>query len=143
MVGLDQGYLQCCKIWSQRSGLEEAAQAERLRLFGRNLIDIQVQSIGKIFVTEVLSPFYVYSILSSGFWLADGYYYYASYILFLTFLSLVLSTYQIRVNQRRLRDKVYGSADVLVRRSGDGCLERINSSLLVPGDVICLEEQEK
>lgn len=110
----------------------------RLNLFGVNLIEIDVQPLLKIFIVEVLNPFYIYQFFAIIFWAADHYFYYASYILVMSIISLSLTTYQLRVNQKKLRDKVYGSTDVLVLRN-DGQYERINSSQLVPGDVLVLD----
>ena len=78
------------------------------------------------------------------FWAADQYYYYAGYIFVMSFISLAITTYQIQVNQKKLRDKMFGSTDVLVYRQSKvpNALKRINSSELVPGDVICLENRK-
>lgn len=146
LVGLDFNYLQCGELCAQgrvESALTEDQVRQRRALFGANLIEIAIEPLAKVFFTEVLNPFYIYQFCAVGFWMADAYYYYASYILFMSVLSLALTTYQIRVNQRRLRDKVTGSSQVLVcrRQKESGVVEerRINSSDLVPGDVVILE----
>lgn len=140
LLGLDFNYLQCSDICAQ-NGISKEEQNQRQKLFGVNLIEIKIESIAKIFFTEVLNPFYIYQFCAVGFWMADDYYYYASYILFMSSLSLALTTYQIRVNQRRLRDKVFGSAELLVARGKEN-YQRINSSQLVPGDVVLLENDK-
>ena len=139
MNGLDFDGISFNSICKQKTGLSAEDQALRRSLFGPNLIEIAVQPIIKIFVTEVLNPFYIYQFAAITFWAIDHYYYYAGYILVMSIFSLAITTYQIRLNQTRLRDKVYGFDYVNVIRDNDS-QERIPSSELVPGDIIELDD---
>lgn len=113
----------------------------RLALFGHNVIDIRVQPILKILFREVLNPFYIYQAFAIVFWTLDEYYYYSIYIVIMSLVSLVVTTYEIRVNQRRLREKVHGSTEVLLCRGGSETkTETIDSSRLVPGDVFIVDK---
>lgn len=113
----------------------------RLVLFGQNVIDIRLQPILKILFQEVLNPFYIYQAFAILFWTLDEYYYYSIYIVIMSLVSLVVTTYEIRVNQRRLREKVHGSTEVLVWRDGSETkTETIDSSQLVPGDVFIVDK---
>lgn len=139
LIGFDYGTINCGRLFEQQSGLNDDEHKQRLDLYGSNVIEIRIESVLKILFTEVLNPFYIYQFFTIGFWMADEYYYYASYILFMSFISLSLTTYQIRVNQRRLKEKMYGISMVTVYRNGQKVTT--DSSQLVPGDVILLNQQ--
>ena len=94
-----------------------------------------MQSIFNILFQEVLEPFYIFQVFSLIIWTLDSYYYYASCIVIMSALSLTSSVIQTRRNQKQLRDTVQGTDSVSVCRSGD-VYEKIESSQLVPGDII-------
>lgn len=96
-----------------------------------------MQSYGQILFGEIVEPFYVFQIFSVIMWCADNYVYYASCIVIMSALSLATSVLQIRRNQQQLRDTVHALDTVTVCRSNDQ-LQQIESSELVPGDVIVL-----
>ncbi|XP_015781531.1 probable cation-transporting ATPase 13A3 isoform X2 [Tetranychus urticae] len=135
LSGLDKNV--DCSFFYHQHGLSPEEQSKRLRLFGPNAIVVEVQSILQVFFNEVLEPFYVFQIYSILLWCFDNYYYYASCILLMSALSLGSSLIQIRRNQRQLRDTVQGVDAVTVCRGSDET-EEIESSDLVPGDVIIL-----
>ncbi|XP_053210773.1 polyamine-transporting ATPase 13A3-like isoform X2 [Panonychus citri] len=135
LSGLDRNV--DCSFFYHQHGLSPADQSKRLKLFGPNAIVVEVQSILQVFFNEVLEPFYVFQIYSIVLWCFDNYYYYASCILMMSALSLGSSLIQIRRNQRQLRDTVQGVDAVTVCRGNDET-EEIESSDLVPGDVIIL-----
>ena len=62
-------------------------------LFGPCDIDIRVNSIGKILLDELTDPFYLFQVYSIILWYCTNYYYYASVIVVLTIISLILSVY--------------------------------------------------
>ena len=65
----------------------------------------------------------------------DNYLYYASCIVIMSAWSLTSSVIQTRNNQKQLRDTVQGIDTVNVCRENE-VYEKIESSQLVPGDVI-------
>ena len=71
-------------------------------LFGRNMITIDIPSVFRIFYEEVLSPFYVFQLFSIVLWLTFDYVLYASSIILITAVSIVLIIYQIRKERRKL-----------------------------------------
>ncbi|RWS30592.1 cation-transporting ATPase 13A3-like protein, partial [Leptotrombidium deliense] len=108
-------------------------------IFGRNEIIVEVQSILEILFNEVLGPFYVFQVFSIALWCFEDYIYYASCIVVMSALSLATSVIQIRRNQKQLRDTVQGIDTVTVCR-GEQVYEEIESSKLVPGDVIVIAQ---
>ncbi len=60
-------------------------------LYGICDIDIRISSIGKILLDELTDPFYLFQVYSVILSYYTDYYYYASVIVVLTILSLVLN----------------------------------------------------
>lgn len=116
-------------------------RSRRNELFGPNLIDIDVEPLLKILLTEALDPFYIYQFFAITFWALDGYIYYPIYIIIMSIVSLTITTYQTKKNQMKLREKVSGANSVLVCRP-NGQTESVSSTDLVPGDVIVIENRK-
>ncbi|CAG2100693.1 unnamed protein product [Medioppia subpectinata] len=124
-----------CSYFYQQKGLIIEEQDSRRVLYGENAIVVEVKTILQILVQEVLEPFYIFQIFSLLVWTLDEYYYYAACIVIMSSLSLTSSVIQTRRNQKQLRDTVQGVDTVNVCRGND-VYEEIESSRLVPGDVI-------
>ena len=67
----------------------------RTKIFGENLILVDVPSTFRILVDEILSPFYVFQVFSVFLWMFDEYYIYASSILDAVFLEVSTILYKI------------------------------------------------
>ncbi|XP_046580433.1 polyamine-transporting ATPase 13A3-like [Haliotis rubra] len=124
-----------CTFFHQQTGLAYDEQRTRQVLYGVNSIRVHVMPIIKILFKEVLSPFYVFQVFSVSIWFADDYTIYASCIVFISSLSIIITIYQTRKMQRALRSTISSSTIVTVCRGGD-VYEDISSEDLVPGDVI-------
>jgi hypothetical protein len=68
----------------------------RIKLYGENVITIDVKSYWQLFVEEVFNPFYIFQAFSVILWSLDDYFYYAGCIVFLTTVSVVTSLLQTR-----------------------------------------------
>jgi len=68
----------------------------RIKLYGENVITIDVKSYWQLFVEEVFNPFYIFQAFSVILWSLDDYFYYAGCIVFLTVVSVVTSLFQTR-----------------------------------------------
>ena len=113
-------------------------------LFGICDIDIRVSSIGKILLDELTDPFYLFQVYSVILWYCTDYYYYASVIVVLTILSLVLSVYGTYKNLKQLQQISRYSCPVKVYRKNEkneftDAVE-MNSTELVPGDLFEIPE---
>ena len=74
-------------------------------------------------------------------WYWDGYIYYATCILLISVVSAVTSLIETRSNLINIRKMANYSCEVKVMRSGDeNIVLKVNSSELVPGDVIEIPE---
>jgi cation-transporting P-type ATPase 13A2 len=108
-------------------------------LYSSNEIIVPVHSIIQILFEQVLGPFYVFQVFSMIVWFLYEYYYYATCIIIMSLLSLTSNVYQIRKNQKQLRDTIEAAETVNVCQDGEN-YEEIDSAELVPGDVITITE---
>ncbi|XP_047446423.1 polyamine-transporting ATPase 13A3-like isoform X2 [Mugil cephalus] len=136
--GLEDVNVSCASIHSDHSaGLPKALQDYRRLFFGENEIAVIVPSLFKLLIMEVLNPFYIFQLFSVILWSAEDYYYYATAIVLMSFISIATSLYTIKTQYVMLHDMV--AAHSVVRVSvcrGDKDVEQAMSTDLVPGDVI-------
>ena len=114
------------------------------KIFGICDIDIKINSCGKILFDELTDPFYLFQLYSVILWYCTEYYYYASVIVVLAIISLVLSVYGTYQNLKKIQEISRYSCPVKVYRKNennefmDGV--EINSTELVPGDMFEIPE---
>uniref|UniRef100_A0A670J3W8 Cation-transporting ATPase n=1 Tax=Podarcis muralis TaxID=64176 RepID=A0A670J3W8_PODMU len=134
---LDVG-LSCSSLHTLHgAGLPRSTQDYRRLFYGANQIDVQVPSLPKLLIKEVLNPFYIFQAFSMVLWSLDNYYLYASAILFMSLVSICSSLYTIRKQYVLLHDMV--AAHNIIRVTvfrGLYETEEIFSTQLVPGDVL-------
>ncbi|KAL8601674.1 hypothetical protein ACOMHN_033850 [Nucella lapillus] len=131
--GLDNNYK--FSFYHQLPGFSAEEQCERRSLFGVNAINVHVKPIIVLLFKEVLSPFYIFQLFSMILWYLDEYEIYASCILGISTISIIITIWQTRKFQRALRNTISSSTVVTVCRGGD-IYHDISSEDLVPGDII-------
>lgn len=138
--GLEDVKVSCADVHSKHSaGLSKALQEYRRLFFGENEIAVRVPSLFKLLIKEVLNPFYIFQLFSVLLWSAEDYYYYATAIVFMSFISIATSLYTIKRQYVMLHNMV--AAHSVVRVSvcrGVKEVEQAMSTELVPGDVIVI-----
>ncbi|XP_032802753.2 polyamine-transporting ATPase 13A3 isoform X2 [Petromyzon marinus] len=137
--GLEEG-VPLAAFYSTRShGLHEEAQQHLRTFYEENQIAVKVPSHLKLLFKEVLNPFYIFQAFSVALWMSDEYYYYASAIVIMSFISIGTSLYSIRKQYLMLHDMVeaHNVVGVVVCRPGKDP-ESILSTELVPGDVMVI-----
>lgn len=122
-------------FYHQLQGFSAEEQCERRRLYGVNAITVHVKPIIVLLFKEVLSPFYIFQLFSMILWYLDEYEIYASCILGISTISIIITIWQTRKFQRALRNTISSSTVVTVCRGND-TYHDISSEDLVPGDVI-------
>merc|ERR1711892_456657 len=138
LEGLDRN-ISLGELHSYREGLSEGSSKMRSFLYGKNEIVVPLESLWMLFITNILSPFYVFQIFSICFWYADDYWQYSTAILFTSILSVTSALYQTRKNQANLRDTIV-SSEVITKLRDDGSSHQVISSDLVPGDIIVVPD---
>ncbi|XP_057713191.1 polyamine-transporting ATPase 13A3-like [Corythoichthys intestinalis] len=136
--GLGDTNASCGEIQTQHSsGLSKTLQAYRALFFGDNEIDVKIPPLPKLFVKEVLNPFYIFQLFSFILWSLEDYYLYSLSMFLLTVLVIGASLYSIRRNYVKLRKMVvvHSKVHVSVCR-GNEDIEQVVSSKLVPGDIL-------
>jgi len=109
----------------------------QLLKYGHSNIVVPTRTIPSILIHEVLNPFYLFQIFSMILWFWDGYRYYAACILIISVASAITSLFETRANLNNIREMANYSCPVnVMRKSDENQLEEVDSSTLVPGDVI-------
>ncbi|CAH8511961.1 unnamed protein product [Schistosoma rodhaini] len=107
-------------------------------LYGTNEISINLTSIIRLLLDECLHPFYCFQIFSCILWYFDEYWMYATCIVVISIMSLSWQIYELRRNEKTLKETMCISSSVMVYREEDGVKEfkEVDSISLVPGDII-------
>jgi len=103
---LDDG-LTAKQLYDHASGLAHHDVQTRRRIYGSNVIDVEVKSYARLFFEMALDPFYVFQVFSVSLWMSDEYYYYATAIFVISFGSIVLSIRQTKQVITNLRELIY------------------------------------
>ncbi|KAG7209711.1 hypothetical protein KM043_011347 [Ampulex compressa] len=141
LVGLDK-YVLCSDLHLENNqGLSKEEQCLRRIVYGNNEIVVPLQSIGVLFLLEVLNPFYIFQVFTLALWFTEGYVYYTGAIIIMSVFGITTSIIQTRKNQVNLRGTVTSSDIVRVQRASD-IYENISSTELVPGDIIELPKHQ-
>ncbi|KAL3862341.1 hypothetical protein ACJMK2_008316 [Sinanodonta woodiana] len=130
--------IKCVSLHENYHGLSAVEQSQRRVLHGENSIDVEVKSYWRLFIEEVLNPFYIFQICSVIIWNFDSYYYYAGCILIISCISIGVSLYETRKQMITLHDMVKTTATAVTVARSEGCYEDIPLEHLVPGDVIAI-----
>ncbi|KAI5612268.1 cation-transporting ATPase 13A2 isoform X1 [Silurus asotus] len=152
----------CTDLHNCQQGLSQMDQISRKQIFGDNIIDVPVKSYFQLLVEEVLNPFYIFQVFSIALWMSDKYYFYAVCIFLISFISIVVSLYEIRKASTQchictsythmhtpylrcissqsstLRTMAQLIVNVTVRRGAAGEEECVSSMELVPGDCVVI-----
>nr|CAD7426436.1 unnamed protein product [Timema monikensis] len=139
LLGLEGEKYTIAQLLDHSQGLTLQEQQQKLQLYGKNVIDIEVKSYWTLFVEEVFNPFYVFQIFSVILWSLDDYYYYASCVLVLSAISIITSLIQTKKQSLALYDLVASSnAHTVTVCYRDGHCKIVEADLLVPGDRILI-----
>ncbi|XP_069105688.1 polyamine-transporting ATPase 13A3-like [Argopecten irradians] len=131
----------CSTLQESFQGLTQREQAQKRVIYEDNLIDVEVKSYWRLFIEEVMNPFYIFQIFSIILWLMDNYYYYAACIFLISLISITVSLRQIKKQSVALHDMVTVSEQKIEVCQGQGRgYQKILTSCLVPGDLIVLPQ---
>ncbi|NXI44097.1 AT134 ATPase, partial [Galbula dea] len=141
-VGALEDHHTCSAIHAKfGSGLTCNEQNVRRVICGPNIIDVPVIPIWKLLIKEVLNPFYVFQLFSVCLWFAEDYMEYATAIIIMSLLSILLTVYDLRQQSVKLHRLVESHNNIMVTvcRNKEG-FQELESHHLVPGDMLVLKE---
>ncbi len=122
-------------------GLSSAEAAARLALVGRNLIDVPIPPVPILLIRECVHPFIVFQIWAVIVWLTEAYWSFSIFILVSALATAVMNLVDVRRNLTDIRRLSLFTTPVGVLR--DGAPATVDSSELVPGDLLLLESNMK
>ncbi|XP_013910145.1 PREDICTED: probable cation-transporting ATPase 13A2 [Thamnophis sirtalis] len=136
---LNEGWM-CSDLRHSCGGLSVEEQSARKVIYGPNLIDVPVKSYLWMLMDEILNLFYIFQVFSITLWICEEYYSYAACIFIISTISIGLSLYVTKKQNRTLRDiaKVVSSVQIC-RPSGERVV--VSSVDLVPGDVLVVSPE--
>lgn len=119
-------------------------------IFGKNSTKVNVDPVMKIFTEEALSSFNIYQLFACFVWVFRTYVQYAAIILIFVLFSIIFEINLIRGEQKKINKmsestkvKVFRKKLPKAAREFKEFIEEIDSSELVPGDIIEVTPDEK
>ena len=106
------------------------------KLFGPAAMNIEIKGYFKLFYEEILTPFYIFQIVSFLGWMYQGYEYYATILLLLTLKAAHDSLTLLRNHLTHVRRIAHHSSKVRVFKGSVKRFVEQDSSMLVPGAII-------
>lgn len=118
------------------TGLSGVEASLRLQLFGQNAIDVPIPPWPVLLIRECIHPFVIFQVWAVIVWLTESYWSFSLFILCMAILTAVMNFMDVRKNLAEIRRISLFMTSVRVVR--DGKEIEINSSGLVPGDIVHL-----
>ncbi|XP_077394901.1 polyamine-transporting ATPase 13A3-like [Festucalex cinctus] len=121
--GLEDTKVKCAAIHTNHSfGLTKTLQHYRALFFGENKIDVKIPPLPKLFVQEVLNPFYILELFAVILWAVEDYYHYSVFVFLMATILIATSLYTIRKHYVILHNMVveHSMVRVSVCRGNEG-----------------------
>ncbi|XP_055502195.1 polyamine-transporting ATPase 13A3 isoform X1 [Leucoraja erinacea] len=139
LKGLTEGISWSAIHTHYSNGLSKDLEEYRKLFFGANEVEVEVPSVFKLLINEVLNPFYIFQIFSITVWSFNGYYYYGVAIIIMSIISIVTTLHTVRKQYVMLHDMVAAHSTVRVSVCrADNEIEEALSTDLVPGDILVI-----
>lgn len=126
-----------CEQLCQSTGIANPSK----NIYGPNVIDIPVKSIPHLLLDEILTPFNIFQFAALALWGFDDYLAYSLLILFITLIQIGYALKDLQDSLYKLRNMIYFKAKVFAFRNGS--LVLLDTTDLIPGDVIQIENQQR
>merc|ERR1719357_1033170 len=117
-------------------GLSSSEVRARILEYGENFIKISVPPVLHLVIHEGLNPFFLFQAYTVILWTLQFYWKFAVIIAVTSVISVTVSVWETRRQNRNLRDKMKSESKVRVIRNGKEV--ELSSTELVPGDYILL-----
>lgn len=101
-------------IESYFSGLSQEAREDMERVYMRNLIEIEAESVFLMFLKEFFSPYTIFQLMAIAIWAVDDYMLYAYVIIVMMALTIVTAVYEKYTQSHRMNTMTYTNKPVQV-----------------------------
>ncbi|XP_023320447.1 probable cation-transporting ATPase 13A3 [Eurytemora carolleeae] len=124
-------------VWSETGEtFQKLKTIQIIEMYGDNLIKISVPPILYLVIHEGLNPFYLFQVYTVVLWSLQYYWKFAVIIAVTSVVSVTVSVWETRRQNRNLRDTMKSESKVRVVRDNKEIV--LSSVDLVPGDTILL-----
>ena len=129
------------------SGISNNLATRLEQTLKRNVIEVPLIPLVTLFFSEIFTPFTVFQIFSFLVWFNNDYAGYATVILVLTAVSICLTVYETRNQNKRIRDMSFYDQPVQVRRTHKNSISseilKVSSCDLQIGDLVLISPSEQ
>ncbi|XP_065649691.1 polyamine-transporting ATPase 13A3 isoform X2 [Hydra vulgaris] len=131
-------------IFYCKNGISIFSVITKLAIYNVNYIDVPIKSYFLIFLELSLDRFYIFQLASITLWFIEDYYLYASFILTMTIISLMINVYMTKKAMQKLLSIIPKAKEVQTLRPIETSLTTSfqviskSSRELVPGDVLVI-----
>ncbi|KAL2621789.1 hypothetical protein R1flu_001994 [Riccia fluitans] len=124
------------------------SRKKRFLAYGYNQLTVAVPSLGRLLMTEVFKPFFIFQVFSIGIWMYQQYTIYAYVILSMTVVAVLFSVLETRRNLQAVQKLAASECEVriLTLKTAENETagiafkpEIVSSSQLLPGDIVEIE----
>jgi cation-transporting ATPase 13A3/4/5 len=123
------------------AGLSGRVAADRLALFGRNVIEIPIPPWFTLLLRECVHPFVIFQVWAVVVWLTEAYWSFSAFIFVSAIATAFMNFWEVRRNLREIRSLSLYTRPVSVIRGGSAVT--VDSAALVPGDLLVIENDMK
>lgn len=127
------------ELHAMRNGLSDDERQLRKELFGPNKLETPVRSWLLLLFDEVLNPLYIFQLFAVTSWLLVRYWLYSVVVILMSVSSAVTNLWQTRQNLKKVH--AMGRQPATVRRLIEDGFQTVDSSQIVPGDVIEIDTE--
>ncbi|KAJ1607232.1 cation-transporting ATPase 2 [Cryptosporidium canis] len=122
---------------------QDSTRTNLQKIFGKCSCDIPILPITDLIKNEILHPFFIFQVCAVCVWFRNSYVEYAVFIILITLSSLINSVYETRCSHKKMNSmsKLEYKVSIISKNpdSNEPCERIINSSDLLPGDLILLK----
>jgi cation-transporting ATPase 13A3/4/5 len=99
-------------------GISESKANMISKIFEKNSINLKSKTILQLVLDQTVHPFNVFQLLSVIIWCCEEYVMYATCILLMTIISLIMTVKETKANNEKIREVARNSQILSIKRDG-------------------------